>query len=290
MFHSLIETDAVTISALKARYRPDPTPDRITKAPGWVWNAPEKAARASGRRRRDVRVEAKAHANRVAILGQLSASIAHEVNQPVSAVVINAEVALRLLDADPANVEAVRQALTRIVRDGKRVGDVVGRIRSLAKKAPPRTDALEINEVVREAVVLTHSEIVMGGVSLRTELAEDLPLVQGDHVQLQQVMLNVIINAIEAMATQGEGPRDLLITTAKTRSGRVLVSVRDSGPGVDPADLEHIYDAFHSTKTGGLGMGLSICRAIIQAHRGRLWATRAVPSGTVFQFTLPAHG
>ncbi|HUA51566.1 MAG TPA: ATP-binding protein, partial [Candidatus Sulfotelmatobacter sp.] len=117
-----------------------------------------------------------------------------------------------------------------------------------------------------------------------------LPLVQGDHVQLQQVMLNVIINAIEAMATQGEGPRDLLITTAKTRSGRVLVSVRDSGPGVDPADLEHIYDAFHSTKTGGLGMGLSICRAIIQAHRGRLWATRGVPSGAVFQFTLPAHG
>ncbi|HUA51570.1 MAG TPA: ATP-binding protein [Candidatus Sulfotelmatobacter sp.] len=267
------------------KYRRNPTSDHSTEKPDPL----EEAARGSDRQVQRIAIE-QAHVNRIAILGQLSTSIADEVNQPVSAVIINAEVALRLLDADPANLEAVRQALTRIVRDGKRAGDVVGRIRALARKAPPGTDVLEINEVVREAIGLTHSEIVMGGVSLRIELAEDLPLVQGDRVQLQQVMLNVIINAIEAMATPGEGPHDLLIKTARIKSGRVLIAVGDSGPGVEPADLAHIYDAFYGTKPDGLGIGLSVCRTIIRAHRGRLWATRGVPSGTVFQFTLPAHG
>ena len=248
----------------------------------------EAEIREGERRYRAVEMEL-AHANRVATMGQLSASIAHEVNQPIAAAITNAHSALRWLGARPPDLEEVRQALGRIVRDGNRAGDVIGRIRDLIRKAPPRKDGLEINEAILEVIALTRGEVVKNGVSVQTQLAEGLPLIQGDRVQLQQVILNLIVNAVEAMSGVGEGSRELLISTGKAESDGVLVAVRDSGPGLAPASLERLFGAFYTTKPGGLGMGLSICRSIIEAHGGRLWATANVPQGAVFQFTVPAH-
>jgi signal transduction histidine kinase len=183
----------------------------------------------------------------------------------------------------------VRQALAHIVQDGKRAGDVVGRIRDLIKKAPPREDRLDINEAVREVIELTRSEAAKSGVQVCTELADRLPLIQGDRVQLQQVMLNLIINAVEAMSGASDGPRELLISTGASDAGDVRVAVRDSGPGLTPASLERLFEPFCTTKPGGLGLGLSICRSIIEAHSGRLWVSANVPRGATFQFTLPVH-
>ena len=248
----------------------------------------ERAVRESERRYHEAQIEL-VHANRVATMGQLSASIAHDVNQPIAAAVTNAQAALRWLSAQPPDIEEVRQALDRIVKDGNRAGEVVGRIRALVKKAPPRKDDLEINEAILEVVALTQREAVKNGVSVQTQLAEALPLVQGDRVQLQQVILNLIINAIEAMSGLGEGVRELLISTGKAKSEDVFVAVRDSGPGLAPGNPERAFEAFYTTKPGGLGMGLSICRSIIEAHGGRLWATTSVPQGAILNFTLPAH-
>jgi C4-dicarboxylate-specific signal transduction histidine kinase len=220
-------------------------------------------------------------------MGQLTASIAHEINQPIAATVTNAQAGLRWLGAQPPNLEEVRQTLGWIVNDGVRAGDVVGRIRDLIKKAPPRREVMEINEAVLEVIALTRGEVVKNGVSVRAQLAEGLPLIQADRVQLQQVMLNLIVNAVEAMSGVGEGARELLISTGRNGSNGVLVSVRDSGPGLDPASLEHLFDAFYTTKSSGMGMGLSICRSIIEAHGGRIWAGANEPRGAVFQFSLP---
>jgi C4-dicarboxylate-specific signal transduction histidine kinase len=286
MAYSVVDTSPDAPTAFAARYHPNLPPDIIAAKPRWAWTLPQETERDTEARCHEIQSEA--HANRVAILGQLSVSIAHEVNQPISAVVTNAQAALRMLSAESPNMEAIRQALARIVRDGKRAGDIVGRTRALIKKAPPRMEILALNEAILEAIGVTHGEVVLNGVSVRTTLAEDLPLVRGDRIQLQQVMLNLIVNAVEAMSAHGAGARDLLISSAKTKSGGVLVAVQDCGPGVDPEDLERIFDAFYSTKTDGLGMGLSICRTIIEAYGGRLWATRGVPRGTIFQFTLPA--
>jgi PAS domain S-box-containing protein len=229
-----------------------------------------------------------AHVNRVTTMGQLTASIAHEVNQPIAATLTNAEAALRWLGAQPADLEEVRQALGRIVKDGKRAGDIIGRIRAHIKKVPPQTDRLDINESILEVVALTRSELLRNGVSLQTQLA-DLPLIQGDRVQLQQVMLNLIINAVQAMSEVGEDPRELRISTGTDASGNLLVGVRDSGPGLNPASVDRLFEAFYTTKAGGMGMGLSICRSIIEAHGGHVWASANVPQGAIFQFTLPAH-
>jgi C4-dicarboxylate-specific signal transduction histidine kinase len=237
---------------------------------------------------REVQMEL-AHANRVATMGQLTASIAHEVKQPIAATVTNAEAALRWLGADPPNLEEVRQTLADIVKDGNRGGEVIDRIRALIKKAPPRTDRLEINNAICEVIELTRGETAKNAVSVQTELAEGLPLIQGDRVELQQVMLNLIVNAIEAMSEVSEGARELLISTGKSESGAVLVAVRDSGPGLSSATLEHLFDSFYTTKSSGLGLGLSICRSIVEAHGGRLWASANVPRGAIFQFTVPAH-
>ena len=228
-----------------------------------------------------------AHVNRVTTMGQLAASIAHEVNQPLAAAVTNAYAALRWLGAQPPDVEEGRQALGYIIKDGRRASEVIDRIRGLIKKAPARNDPLDINEVVLEVIALTRSEALRNGVSLQSQLANGLPLVQGDRIQLQQVMLNLIVNAIEAMSSTSEGSRELLISTGKDGSDAVLVVVRDSGPGLDPEGLGRLFDALYTTKPGGMGMGLSICRSIIEAHGGRIWATANVPQGAVFQFTLP---
>ena len=246
----------------------------------------EAEARESERRYRDMQMEL-AHANRVATIGQLTASIAHEVNQPIAAAVTNAQAALRWLDARPPDLDEVRQALARIVRDAHRAGDVIGRIRDLVKKAPPRTNSVDMNEAVREVIELIRGEAVKNGVSLQMELGKGLPLIKGDRVQLQQVVLNLIINAVQAMGGVADGAREVLITTAQAEPNCVLVAVKDSGPGLAPASLERLFEAFYTTKPGGLGMGLSICRSILEAHEGRLWVTDNLPRGAVFQFTLP---
>jgi len=192
-----------------------------------------------------------------------------------------------LLGSQPPDVEQVRQALGRIVDEGNRATNVVDRIRALIKKTPPRKDDLKINEAVLEVVALTQGEVATHGVSVETQLTEGLPLIQGDRVQLQQVIINLIINAIEAMSGVGKGSRALLISTAQEASGGVRVSVQDSGPGLDVEGLDRLFDAFYTTKPAGMGMGLSICRSIIEAHGGQIWAARNVGPGATFQFTVP---
>ena len=248
----------------------------------------EALASESERRHRETQMQL-AHANRVATMGQLTASIAHEVNQPIAGTVANAQAGLRWLGAKPPNLDEARQAFARIVRDSSRAGAVVSRIRNLIKKAPPGDERVDINAAIREVIELTRSEAMRHGVSVQPSLVEGLPRTQGDRVELQQVILNLILNAVEAMSEMSEGPRELLITTGKAESCEVLVAVRDSGPGLAPAALEHLFEAFHTTKPNGLGLGLSICRSIIEAHGGRLWASANAPRGAVFQFTLPAN-
>lgn len=246
----------------------------------------EAKARDSERRYRGLQAE-MAHANRVATMGQLTGSIAHEINQPIGATIIGARAALRWLDREPPNLEEVRQSLDQIVKDGTRAGDVISRIRDLIKKAPLRQDVLAISDLVRDVIELTHGEATKHAVSLKVELAEGLPLVRGDRVQLQQVILNLIVNAIEAMGGVNENERELAISAARAESGGLLVVVRDSGPGLPATMSERIFEPFYTTKTTGLGMGLSLCRSIIEAHGGQLWATANNPSGAAFRFILP---
>jgi PAS domain S-box-containing protein len=238
------------------------------------------------RRRAEEERQALAHANRITTMGQLTASIAHEVNQPIAAVVTNAQAALRWLNMQPSDPEEVRQALDRIVRNGRRAGDVIGRIRALVAKAAPRNDQLDINEVMLEVITLTRSELHGSGTSLQTQLANGLPLILGDRIQLQQVMLNLIFNAVEAMSGSRDGSRELLIRTEQD-GPIVLVAVQDSGPGLKPESVDRLFDAFYTTKPDGMGMGLSICRSIVEAHGGRMWATANLPRGAVFRFNLP---
>ncbi|PYN59429.1 MAG: hypothetical protein DMD90_29080 [Candidatus Rokuibacteriota bacterium] len=228
-----------------------------------------------------------AHVNRVTAMGQLAASISHEVMQPITAGINNTEAALHWLDAE--NLAEVREALGHAVREGNRAIDVIGRIRALIKKAPPRKDALDINEAIREVVGLTRGEAVKNNISVQTQLAEGLPRIQGDKVQLQQVILNLIINAVEAMSSVPEDSRKLLISARKDVGG-VVVVVQDSGPGLSPESLDRLFDAFYTTKASGMGMGLSICRSIVEAHGGQIWASRDVGPGATFQLTLPLAG
>ncbi len=243
----------------------------------------ETEARESERRLFDVQMEL-AHANRLATMGQLSASIVHEVSQPLAATVTNAEAGLRWLERQPPDLQQARQTFGAILEIGHRAGDVVGRIRALIQKAPPRKDRMDLNGAIGEVIELTRGEAVKSSVSVQTQFADGLPPIHGDRVQLQQVVLNLIINAIEAMSGVGEGTRDLLISTRKAEPGGVLVAVMDSGPGLASANLERLFDAFYTTKPHGLGMGLSICRSIINAHGGRLWASAKVPLGAIIQF------
>jgi PAS domain S-box-containing protein len=247
----------------------------------------EAEARENERRYREAQLEL-AHANRVAAMGQLTASIAHEVNQPITAAVTNAQAALRWMGAEPPDFGEVSEALGAIIKEGSRASEVIGRIRALIKKAPPRKDAVSINDAILEVVALTRTEAANNGVLVLTQLAEGLPPVQGDRVQLQQVILNLILNAIEAISGGGEGERQVFISTGNESEG-VLVEVQDTGPGLTPATLDLLFNAFYTTKAGGLGLGLSICRSIIEAHNGRLWASPNVPRGATFHFVAPAH-
>jgi PAS domain S-box-containing protein len=234
------------------------------------------------------RAEAElAHANRVATMGQLTASIAHEVNQPIAATLLNAGNAVRWLAKQPPNLEKTRQSIDRIISDGKRAADIVNRIRDFSKNAPARKEDLEINEAILEIMRVTRAAMSEHGVLAKMQLSEGLPHIFGDRVQLQQVILNLIMNAIEAMSEVGEGTRELLISTSKAESGDVLVAVTDTGPGLPAANLARIFEAFYTTKPSGLGMGLSICRSIVDAHGGRLWTTPNEPRGAVFCMMLP---
>jgi C4-dicarboxylate-specific signal transduction histidine kinase len=226
-----------------------------------------------------------AHIARLTTVGELTASIAHEVNQPLAAVVTNANASLRWLEQDPPNFEEVRLAIHRIIRDGNRGSDVIKRIRGLVKKENPQRARLDVNEVVRETIALAGLELQ--GTTLRTELADELPPVQADRVQLQQVLLNLAINAMDAMKPVKDRPHVLRIQTKYHEERAVLVAVEDSGIGLNSDGMERLFETFYTTKPGGLGMGLSICRSIIEGHGGRLWAESNEGSGVRFQFTLP---
>ena len=230
-----------------------------------------------------------AHVSRLMTLGELTASISHEVNQPLAAIVTNAQACLRWLALETPRPDEVRAAVERVVRDSNRASEVIQRIRALAKKTEPQMLALDINDVIREALSLEQRELLSQQVSLRTELASVLPPVLGDRVQLQQVVINLVMNALEAMAPVTDRPRDMLIRSQQEDSNEVHVAVRDSGMGIDSANAERLFNAFFTTKPSGMGMGLSISRSIIIAHGGRLWASPNVDHGATFQFTLPSN-
>jgi C4-dicarboxylate-specific signal transduction histidine kinase len=228
-----------------------------------------------------------AHVVRVTTLGELAASIAHEVNQPLAAVVINGNACIRWLAAEPPNLDEARQAIARLVKDANRASDIIAQVRALTKGSPPQIDWLQINDIILATVTLLESEILQNQVALQTDLSGEAPLVQGDRVQLQQVILNLILNAIEAINRVPAGPRELIISSAKNDSNGVLVSVRDPGAGLAPDNLDRLFDAFYTTKPDGMGMGLAISRSIVEAHGGRIWAKPNSPRGAVFQFILP---
>jgi PAS domain S-box-containing protein len=231
-----------------------------------------------------------AHMNRLSIMGELTASLAHEILHPIASARNNARAAMRFLDMSPPNMAKVREALACIVRDADRGKDIVDRIRAQIKKAPPRNARFDINQAIGEVIEMVRAPIEKNRVSVRTHLAAGLPSVWGDRVQLQQVVLNLVLNAIEAMGSVEERARMLSIRTEQRGPEGILVAVHDSGPGVDPEHLQRVFDPFYTTKNSGLGMGLSICRSIIDAHGGRLWADTNEPRGAVFEFTLPpAH-
>ena len=229
-----------------------------------------------------------AHVTRVMTVGELTASIAHEVNQPLAAIVTNSNACLRWLGGAQPNFDEARKAVDRIIKDSYRASDVISRVRALVKKAPAREDLVDLNEVIIEVLALAQNQARRAGVVVKRELANDLPSVRGDRVQLQQVILNLIINGLEAIAKNKNGERELSISSGKDESTGVTVAVRDSGEGLDPANLERVFDAFFTTKADGMGMGLAISRTIIESHGGHLWATSNSPKGAIFKFTLPA--
>ena len=229
-----------------------------------------------------------AHVVRIATMGELTASIAHEINQPLTAVVNNGNFALRQVASGAPNLEELREAIAEIVDDGTRASAVISRIRALLHKGAPDRVELDINEVIQEVTILVRHEATLSGVSVRLDLAADLPHVLGDRVQLQQVLINLVINGIEAMRTLTDRPRELLVKSAKNADA-VLIQVQDSGKGLDPEQVGRIFEPFFTTKPQGIGMGLSVSRSIIESHGGRLWTVPG-SSGALFQFTLPTDG
>jgi NO-binding membrane sensor protein with MHYT domain len=228
-----------------------------------------------------------AHVTRVTTLGEIAASIAHEVNQPLAAVVANAEACLRWLDRGTPDLDAARRSVEWIIDDANRASEVIRRVRALANKSDVEKAPLDINDVVKEVIALVQGELVSHRVSLRMEFANALPVVPADRVELQQVVINLVMNGIEAMQSVKDRPRELLIRSLQDETQQVLVSVTDCGVGISAENADRLFNAFFTTKTNGMGMGLSICRSIIEAHGGRLWASANLPHGATFQFTLP---
>jgi C4-dicarboxylate-specific signal transduction histidine kinase len=230
-----------------------------------------------------------AHVSRVTVMGELAASIAHEVNQPLGAIVGNADICLQWLATGEPKLDQLSEALADISSDGRRASEVIARIRGLVKKNVPQKTALDINEVVRETQALVEHEAQNKGVLLQVRLGDGLPVVHGDRVQLQQVLLNLLMNGMDAMAALERQKRELTLSTAQDGS-QALVTVRDCGVGIELQQAHNVFKAFHTTKTGGMGMGLAISRSIIEAHGGRLWHEPNQGSGVTFKFTLPASG
>jgi C4-dicarboxylate-specific signal transduction histidine kinase len=229
-----------------------------------------------------------AHANRLATIGQLTASVAHELKQPLSAAAMGGDASLRWLTRDPPDIEEAQRSVEHVINNIKRACDVIDRIHGLVRKNAPRMERLDINDVIIEVITLSQSEALKNDVTVRTQLTDHLPRIRGDRVQLQHVMLNLIINAIQVMSGLADGKRELHINTGIIESEGVRIAVRDSGPGLSAETLQRLFEPFYTTKPHGMGMGLSICRSIIEAHGGRLWATRYAPQGALFQFTIPA--
>ena len=230
-----------------------------------------------------------AHITRVTTLGEFTASIAHEVNQPLAAIVTNGEVSLRWLDREVPDLAEVREAVDAMISNGRRASDIILRLRALTKKTLPEKVALDINDTIKEVIPLMQREMLGHRVSLRLELAPTLPMVTGDRVQLQQVIINLLANAMEAMAAVSDRPRELVVRSRQDDTGQVLIAVQDSGIGLDPQNLNQLFKAFFTTKPSGMGMGLSICRSIIENHGGTLSASRNAGHGATFQFTLQSH-
>ena len=218
----------------------------------------------------------------------LTASIAHEVNQPLAGIITNASTCLRMLAADPPDVAGARETARRTIRDGNRASDVIARVRALFSKKEPAIEAVDLNEVTREVMALSLSDLQRNRVVLQSELAEDLPAITGDRIQLQQVILNLLRNASDAMVDVHDRPRQLLVRTEREDGDRVRVSVRDAGVGVYPQNVDKLLDAFYTTKTDGMGIGLSISRSIIERHHGRLWAEANDGPGATFSFSIPS--
>jgi signal transduction histidine kinase len=229
-----------------------------------------------------------AHLNRVSMMGELAASLSHEITQPIASARNNARAAMNFLNKQPLDLLEVREALSCVVGDADRAGDIVGRIRDQIKRAPPRRERFDLNAAINEVIGLARSAILKNGVSVKTGFADGFDPVDGDRVQLQQVVLNLVLNTVEAMGSIEAGARELLISTEQDRSG-VLVALRDSGPGIDPADLELIFEAFYTTRSSGTGMGLSICRSIIDAHGGQLWRRRTRLAEPYFSSLCPVR-
>jgi PAS domain S-box-containing protein len=240
------------------------------------------------RRYHDIQL-ALAHANRIATLGQLSASITHELNQPLTGIVTNCSTCLRMLTADPLNVDGAREAVRRTLRDGNRASDVIARLRALFNRQESASESVDLNEATREVIALSRGELQNSRVILRTELADDLQRVTADRVQLQQVVLNLLRNALDAMNTVDDRPRDLLIRTEREEGDRVRLSVKDAGVGFDPQTMNKLFEAFYSTKNDGMGVGLSVSRSIIENHQGRLWAVLNDGPGATFAFSVPCR-
>jgi PAS domain S-box-containing protein len=230
-----------------------------------------------------------AHVAQLTTMGHLAASIAHEVKQPLAAIVSNGGASLRLLAQDPPDLDEVRQALTEIIQDANRAADVMGSLRALMRKSEPQRIPVDVNECIKRILTLSHGELHARQVTVHAQLGEGLPAVLGDALQLERVVLNLVINGIEAMTAVTDGPRELCIRSEIDEAGDIVVVVQDSGVGLDPGVMDRIFETFYSTKPSGMGMGLSICRSIVENHGGRLWAAPGSPCGAVIQFTLPTR-
>jgi signal transduction histidine kinase len=249
------------------------------------WLATKELERAS-ETLRELQVK-MSRAAQVATVAELAASIAHEINQPLSGIITNANTCLRMLAADPPNLESARETLTRTVRDGNRAADVTSRLRALFRKKAFAVESLDLNEVTREVLSLSLSDLQKNGVALRSELVEELPTIKGDRIQLQQVILNLLRNASDAMVDVHDRPRQVLVKTEREDNDRVRLSVRDAGMGLDLQNVEKLFDAFYTTKSEGMGVGLSISRSIIERHHGRIWAEPNEGPGATVAFSIP---
>jgi C4-dicarboxylate-specific signal transduction histidine kinase len=228
------------------------------------------------------------HANRIAAIAQLAASTAHEISQPLSGIITNGNTCLRMLDADPPNLDGARETARRTLRDANRAADVIAHLRALFSRKPLTLEPLDLNEATREVIALSSSALQRSQVDVQAQLADDLPTVTGDRVQLQQVILNLLRNASEAMDSIDDRPRRVVIRTARSEHGHVRLSVEDAGVGIDPHGMDSLFKAFYTTKSDGMGIGLSVSRSVIESHRGRLWATPNDGPGITLAFSVPS--